>query len=158
MAVTGGRGVALGLMAVLAWLDAAVAVIYGLAVVATIAGVLFRPVHSALVPTLCRTPTELTGANVVRGMLDSLSTLVGPALAAVLLAVSGPQASSRPARWRPCGRLADPRCGRPGVATETRRPGGRRGSPRPRRSHGPRGVSPDLVEGLRGRSGREPAT
>jgi MFS family permease len=92
VAVTGGRGVALGLMAVLAWLDVAVAVIYGLAVVATIAGVLFRPVHSALVPSLCRTPTELTGANVVRGMLDSLSTLVGPLLAAVLLAVSGPGA------------------------------------------------------------------
>ena len=92
VAVTGARGAALGLMAVLAALDLAVAVVYGLAVVATIAGVLFRPVHSALVPSLCRTPTELAGANVVRGMLDSLSTLLGPALAAILLATSGPAA------------------------------------------------------------------
>lgn len=92
VAVTGGRGAALALMAALAALDLAVAAVYGLAVVATIAGVLFRPVHSALVPSLCRTPTELAGANVVRGMLDSLSTLLGPALAAVLLATNGPAA------------------------------------------------------------------
>jgi MFS family permease len=92
VAVTGGRGAALALMAVLAALDVAVAVVYGLAVVATVTGVLFRPVHSALVPSLCRTPTELAGANVVRGMLDSLSTLLGPAIAAVLLATSGPAA------------------------------------------------------------------
>ena len=90
--VTGGRGAALALMAVLASLDVAVAMVYALSVVATITGVLFRPVHSALMPSLCRTPTELAGANVVRGMLDSLSTLLGPVLAAVLLATSGPGA------------------------------------------------------------------
>ena len=92
VAVTGGRGAALALMALLAALDVAVGVVYGLAVVATVTGVLFRPVHSALVPSLCRTPTELAGANVVRGMLDSLSTLLGPTIAAVLLATSGPEA------------------------------------------------------------------
>jgi hypothetical protein len=43
-------------------------------------------VNSALLPLLCRTPTELAQANVVRGLLDSLSTLVGPAIAAALLA------------------------------------------------------------------------
>lgn len=63
--------------------------VYTLAVLSTIAATLYRPAHSALLPSLCRTPYELASANVVRGMLDSLATLVGPALAAVLLSVSG---------------------------------------------------------------------
>jgi Na+/melibiose symporter-like transporter len=63
---------------------------YGLAAVATIAFVVFRPAHSALLPSLCQTPLELTSANVVRGLVDSVSTLIGPALAAVLLARAGP--------------------------------------------------------------------
>jgi MFS family permease len=66
---------------------------YGLTAVATVAFVVFRPVHSALLPSLCRTPLELTSANVVRGLVDSVSTLIGPALAAVLLAGAGPAAA-----------------------------------------------------------------
>lgn len=143
LAVTGGRGAALALMAALAWLDAAVALIYGLAVVATIAGVLFRPVHSALVPSLCRTPAELTGANVVRGMLDSLSTLLGPLLAAVLLAVSGPGAvfaacalASVWAAWLMTGVAPEVMAARePEAATEP--------------AAAPASVVADLVEGLR---------
>jgi predicted MFS family arabinose efflux permease len=61
-------------------------VVYALAVVSTIAATLFRPAHSALLPTLCRTGHELASANVVRGLLDSVATLVGPLLAAILLA------------------------------------------------------------------------
>jgi len=68
------------------------AVTYALAVVATVAQALYRPAHSALLPALCRSPQQLTSANAVRGMLDSLATLGGPAVAAVLLAVSGPAA------------------------------------------------------------------
>ena len=86
------RGLTAGLMAVLAAVDAPVAWVYAVAVVSTAAAVVFRPVHSALIPSLCRTPSELAGANVVRGMIDSVSTLVGPAVAAVLLATSGPPA------------------------------------------------------------------
>ena len=62
---------------------------YCLAIVATIAQTLYRPAHSALLPALCMSPQQLTGANVVRGMLDSLATLGGPLVAAVLLATSG---------------------------------------------------------------------
>src|SRR5918994_2313019 len=65
---------------------------YGLAVLATVAQALYRPAHSALLPGLCTSPQQLTSANAVRGMLDSLSMLGGPAAAAVLLAVSGPAA------------------------------------------------------------------
>jgi MFS family permease len=64
--------------------------VYALAIVSTAAALLYRPVNSALLPLLCHTPTELAQANVVRGLLDSISTLVGPAIAAGLLAVGGP--------------------------------------------------------------------
>ena len=84
------RAAAIGLgAALLAW-DAPTAPIYVLAVISTIAGTPFRAAHSALLPSLCATPQELTSANAVRGMLDSLSTLVGPLLAAVLLGVGTP--------------------------------------------------------------------
>lgn len=69
-----------------------IAVTYGLAVIATVAQVLYRPAHSALLPALCKSPEQLTRANAVRGLLDSSATLGGPAVAAVLLAVSGPAA------------------------------------------------------------------
>ncbi len=59
--------------------------VYGLAVLATAAFTVFRPGHSALLPGLCTTPLELTSANVVRGLLDSLSMLLGPLAAALLL-------------------------------------------------------------------------
>jgi hypothetical protein len=65
---------------------------YGFAVVATVAMTMYRPAHSALLPALAKSPQELTSANAVRGMLDSLATLGGPLIAAVLLAASGPAA------------------------------------------------------------------
>jgi len=65
---------------------------YGCAVVATIAVTLYRPAHSALLPALAKSPRELTSANAVRGTLDSLATLGGPLVAAILLAASGPAA------------------------------------------------------------------
>lgn len=66
--------------------------LYTLAVVSTAAFRLFRPSHSALLPGLCNTPLELTSANVVRGLLDSLSTLLGPLAAALLLGFGSPAA------------------------------------------------------------------
>jgi MFS family permease len=65
---------------------------YGLAVVATVAQALYRPAHSALLPVLCTSPQQLTSANAVRAMLDSLATFGGPAVAAILLTASGPGA------------------------------------------------------------------
>jgi MFS family permease len=66
--------------------------VYALAVVATAAFTVFRPVHTALLPGLCTTPLQLTSANVVRGLVDSLSTLLGPLVAALLLDVGSPEA------------------------------------------------------------------
>ena len=79
------RGVATAAAAVVAAVSGPAAVVYALAVLSTIAATLFRPAHSALLPSLCRTGYELASANMVRGLLDSAATLVGPLLAAVLL-------------------------------------------------------------------------
>lgn len=82
------RGAATAVAAVTVAVGGPVIVVYALAVLSTIAATLFRPAHSALLPTLCRTGHELASANVVRGMLDSVATLVGPLLATVLLALT----------------------------------------------------------------------
>lgn len=86
------RATMLGCAAVVTTAGGPPAVTYGLAVVATVAMTLYRPAHSALLPALAKSPQELTSANAVRGMLDSLATLGGPVVAAVLLAASGPAA------------------------------------------------------------------
>ena len=64
--------------------------VYLLAVMATVAFTIFRPAHSALLPSLCISGSQLTSANVVRGLLESLATLVGPLIAGILLAVGQP--------------------------------------------------------------------
>jgi MFS family permease len=83
------RGVATGAAAVVVAMDGSPQIVYALAVLSTIAATLFRPAHSALLPSLCHTGSELAGANVVRGLLDAAATLVGPLLAALLLEVAG---------------------------------------------------------------------
>ena len=79
------RGIATGAAGIVVVIDGPVVIVYVLAALSTIAATLYRPAHSALLPSLCRTGHELASANVVRGMLDSIATLVGPLLAAVLL-------------------------------------------------------------------------
>ena len=83
------RGVATAAAAVVVGLAGPAQIVYALAALSTIAATLFRPAHSALLPSLCRTGYELASANVVRGLLDSVATLVGPLLAAVLLQFTG---------------------------------------------------------------------
>lgn len=86
------RGSSIAAMAGLLAAGSPLAAVYALAVVATIAGTPFRAAHSALLPSLCTTPEQLTSANAVRGMLDSLSILTGPLIAALLLEVGSPAA------------------------------------------------------------------
>jgi MFS family permease len=82
------RGAAIGASAALLAAGAPDAAVYALAVVATVVFTVFRPAHSALLPSLSTTTAQLTSANVVRGILDAGGTLLGPALAGVLLAVA----------------------------------------------------------------------
>jgi hypothetical protein len=87
------RAGALAATAVLLAAGAPAATIYLLAVVVTAAMTIFRPVHSALQPLLCTDTTELTSANVVRGVLEAVATLAGPVLAGIVLAVASPSAA-----------------------------------------------------------------
>ena len=65
-------------------------VVYALAVATSVAGASFRPAEASLMPTLARTPEELTAANVSTSTFDSLGSFLGPALAGVLLAFAQP--------------------------------------------------------------------
>jgi MFS family permease len=62
----------------------------------------FRQVQAALLPWLARTPDELTSANTAASVLQSAAMLVGPAIAAGLLAVGTPQVAMLAA----CGLVA----------------------------------------------------
>jgi MFS family permease len=83
------RGIATGAAAVVVGVGGPTQIVYVLAVLSTIAATLYRPAHSALLPSLCHSGYELASANVVRGLLDSTATLVGPLLAALLLELTG---------------------------------------------------------------------
>ena len=67
-------------------------VVYVLAVLAAVPLAAHRPCHLALAPLLARTPRELAASNVAALTFESSAVLLGPAVAAVLLEVSGPAA------------------------------------------------------------------
>jgi MFS family permease len=52
-----------------------------------------RPAQLAFAPVLARSPEELVAANVTQMTFEGLATLLGPALAGVVLALSGPPAA-----------------------------------------------------------------
>ena len=72
--------------------DAHTVLVYVLAVLAAVPLAAHRPSHLALAPLLARTPRELAASNVAALSFESTAVLLGPAAAALLLAVSTPAA------------------------------------------------------------------
>lgn len=62
-----------------------VPLVYAAAVVAATSLVVTRPTQSALLPSLSRTPDELTAANGAAGVVEGVGILVGPLIAAAVL-------------------------------------------------------------------------
>jgi len=70
--------------------DAPSWIVYLAAAVANTSITLTRPIQAALLPSLARTPSELTTSNVASATIETGSMLVGPALAGLALALTGP--------------------------------------------------------------------
>lgn len=79
---------AMGGAAAAVFAGASPVVVYALAIVTALASTAFGPAQSALLPTLARSPEELTAANATSTSLESLGFFVGPALGGILLAVT----------------------------------------------------------------------
>jgi MFS family permease len=62
---------------------------YAAAAIAAVAVTSTRPSVAAMLPNLVESPRTLAATNVTLGWIDGASTLVGPAIAALLLGVSG---------------------------------------------------------------------
>jgi MFS family permease len=84
------RAVLVGIMAALVLTDAPIAPVYVLAAAVAVSATAFRPAQAAMLPTLARTPDELTAANVVASTIESVMSFAGPALVGVLVASAGP--------------------------------------------------------------------
>jgi len=84
------RVVLIGGAAAAAYASAPAIIIYVLAGLVGVAATAFRPAEASLVPTLARTPEELTAANVAASTIESIGIFGGPALGGLLLATTGP--------------------------------------------------------------------
>jgi MFS family permease len=69
--------------------DASSLVVYAAAAVVTTTITLTRPIQAAILPSLARTPAELTAANVAAGAVETSAILVGPMLVGVGLVAVG---------------------------------------------------------------------
>jgi MFS family permease len=74
---------------VCAALTGPLAILIGLATVNTLVGTLFWPAQGAMLPTLVDEPEELTACNVGQSTIESLGSVIGPALGGSALAAFG---------------------------------------------------------------------
>jgi predicted MFS family arabinose efflux permease len=88
-ATTAARAVLVALASAAVELHASPAIVLILASMSASMTATFRPAQAASLPWLARTPAELTAANVAASMAENIAALVGPALAGVVLAISG---------------------------------------------------------------------
>ena len=65
-------------------------VVYVCAVLVSIVSSAFAPAEAALMPTLSKTPEELTASNLALNVISSVGMFAGPAIGGLILAFSGP--------------------------------------------------------------------
>jgi MFS family permease len=80
----------MGAAAVVVFIDAPLGLLYAIAGLSSITSTAFQPAQAALVPSLARSPAELTAANVVTSTAESVTSFAGPALGGIILAVTDP--------------------------------------------------------------------
>lgn len=83
------RTIAIAAAAAVALLGAHIALIYLLTALVGLMQSIFRPTQAALLPTLSRSPEELTAANLVLTTIESVGVFLGPAIGGILLALVG---------------------------------------------------------------------
>ena len=64
-------------------------IVYAAAIVGATSTTLVRPAHASVLPTLARTPSEATAANVASGSIETVGTLLGALAGGFLLAAFG---------------------------------------------------------------------
>ena len=69
--------------ALIAFADAPLPLLYALAALSSMTSTAFRPAQAAILPSLARTPDELTAANVASSTIESVTSFAGPALGGV---------------------------------------------------------------------------
>jgi MFS family permease len=80
-----GQAVAMGGVAAALYAGASSTIVYAVATVATASITFTRPTHAALLPSLCRTAEDLSAANAVTGLAESVGLFAGPFAAGILL-------------------------------------------------------------------------
>jgi MFS family permease len=84
------QAMAMGLTAATMALAAPIIVVYLAAAAGATSIVITRPTQSALLPSLSRTPEELTAANGAAGVVEGSGVLLGPLIAALVLTTATP--------------------------------------------------------------------
>jgi MFS family permease len=87
------RAFLMGVAAVVAFTDSPTWFLYVLAGLSGITSTAFRPAQAAILPSLARTPAELTAANVVSSTVESVTVFAGPAIGGAVLAATEPGVS-----------------------------------------------------------------
>lgn len=85
-----GRAALVGIAAFAVVADLSPFVVYAMAPLDALLGVLHRPTHMSLMPALARSPEELVASNVASSTFEGIGTLAGPALGGLLVAYATP--------------------------------------------------------------------
>jgi MFS family permease len=82
------RAVCMAAAALVIAVDGPAIVVFLIIGASAVVGTGFRPAQAALLPSLARTPTELTAANVASSSTESIGMFLGPALGGLLLSAT----------------------------------------------------------------------